>query len=910
MNPSAGSGVEASSTDVTTTTITNAEGWNKQGSGQTKVRDDGAAQPHAGFPLSAPAWTPIVKPLKAQGAKKERGKAMRAKSIVLILTLAALLGWQHARAMDSEQASKLDPRLRRVMERYEKGMDLRSAVGSPGAKHLTDGLIPCFVRLQDVSVDPQTLNIDAQTRAGDLCTARLLPEDVLRLSQRPEVGHISMAVLALPLLDDSIPEIRADQVHDSDGLIPPTYSGHTGQGVAVGIIDSGVNHQHADFWDKGSSRIISVWDQTTAGTPPAGFAYGNECDQTEIETASCGETDTNGHGTHVTGIAAGNGAATGNAEPAYQMVGTAPEADIISVKTTFWTTDVVDGVNYIFGKAADLGEPAVINLSLGTHYGPHDGWADFDMMLTNLVGKGKIIVAASGNEMGDGIHAEAVVTQGATEVVTFEIPDYGPLAGPTNDLVDIDGWYTGGTELSLTLTSPNGHFAGPVTHGTSLTLGTPDGEITIDNGTSPQPNGDENFHIEIIDANAAEPPADGTWQLDIHGTSVPTSMDALASEADMWLYYWSLGGLAPNFLMGVEEAEIVGSPASADSVIAVASYVTKASWPSIDGNNYVYNPPVTQGDISPFSSPGPRRDGWLKPDISAPGQGIFSALSTDMTPTPDPVFVHPDGVHILNQGTSMAAPHITGVVALMYNAFGSIYTEKAVSKLFQSARTDGHTGAGPNPTWGWGKVDAFEATQVITPVLIQAFEASPEPWGVSLSWSSPGDLRAEAFRVLRALDDGRSASQLLEVAAVAGEVVPDGLAAAFEDRGLLDTGRYAYWVQAIFAGEPEAPVGPLYVEWAAGPAPLVFLHPASPNPFRPNTTLQLDLARSAKVLVEIMDPAGRKVRTLRDGSLEGGTHRMVWDGRDEEGKEAASGLYFARVRAAGLEQVGRLVLIR
>jgi hypothetical protein len=443
-----------------------------------------------------------------------------------------------------------------------------------------------------------------------------------------------------------------------------------------------------------------------------------------------------------------------------------------------------------------------------------------------------------------------------------------------------------------------------------MTLATPDGEVTIDNGTWNPPNGDENFHIEILDADAADPPAQGVWTLDIEGTSVPTGVDALLSEADMWLYFWTIGPppAAPKFITGLEEAEIVASPATADSVIAVASYVTKNQWQSIDTNMYQYDPPVTVGAISPFSSVGPRRDGVTKPDISAPGQGIFSTLSSDASV--NPIFIHPDGVHFLTQGTSMASPHIAGVVALIFDSLGSMYTDRVMHQLFNSARADGHTGKIPNSTWGWGKVDADGATQVITPILIQGLSASTESWGVLLSWSSPGDLRADEFRVFRALDIGIPPSELLASAELAGEIDPDAMDVVFEDRALVDSGRYAYWVQAVFQGEPEVAVGPIYAEWTRVYAPPVVLHPASPNPFRPNTTLQLELAQSADVSVEILDPMGRRVRTLSYGTLDGGIHKLVWDGRDDKGREAASGLYFARVKAAQWERVGRLVLIR
>src|SRR6185503_18468917 len=105
-----------------------------------------------------------------------------------------------------------------------------------------------------------------------------------------------------------------------------------------------------------------------------------------------------GHGTHVLGIAGGDGSATGGGVPAYTYAGMAPKADLVVVKTDMSDTGVLDGVAYVMNRATALGKPAVVNLSLGTLYGPKDGTSPFEAGIAALTGPGRVIVVAAGND--------------------------------------------------------------------------------------------------------------------------------------------------------------------------------------------------------------------------------------------------------------------------------------------------------------------------------------------------------------------------------------------------------------------------------------------------------------------------------------------------------------------------------
>src|SRR5207253_5867659 len=141
---------------------------------------------------------------------------------------------------------------------------------------------------------------------------------------------------------------------------------------------------------------------------------------------------------HVAGIAAGDG----SAGSAFQYAGVAPEADIIAVKGGdfgFSTLDIITGIQYIFARADRLGRPAVVNLSLGTLFGPHDGTEAEEQAIDSISGPGHLVVIAAGNSGSNPtattgnsslyVHARRTLTQGDTAQLAVAVPTYSPAAG-------------------------------------------------------------------------------------------------------------------------------------------------------------------------------------------------------------------------------------------------------------------------------------------------------------------------------------------------------------------------------------------------------------------------------------------------------------------------------------------------
>ena len=135
--------------------------------------------------------------------------------------------------------------------------------------------------------------------------------------------------------------------------------GETGAGVAIGIVDTGIDWSHPDFKNaNGATRIDRYWDQISHGTrPPAGFPYGVEFTQRTIDLGLADGIDQVGHGTHVLGIAAGNGRGSFQPGGGLPYAGVAPEATLIVVRSNFTEVGVVLGCRYIMARADALGIP-------------------------------------------------------------------------------------------------------------------------------------------------------------------------------------------------------------------------------------------------------------------------------------------------------------------------------------------------------------------------------------------------------------------------------------------------------------------------------------------------------------------------------------------------------------------------
>ena len=774
----------------------------------------------------------------------------------------------------------------------------RDAHGAPMVDLIIEGTVaPGLLRAQGIEVN---------TVAGSHMTARCPLGLLQALLNTPGIDRVDVSERCEPTLDSVAVETGIATVRT---VTPPTITGQTGAGVLIGIVDTGVDLDHADFKNEdGTTRLVSLWDQTVTGTPPAGFTYGTEWSHAQIQSGQSTEVDDEGHGTHVLGIVGGDGSATGNGQPAFRYVGVAPGADLCVVKTDFGTTAIVDGVAYIFQVAAARGEKAVVNLSLSSQAGPHDGTYAFDTMINDLTGPGKIVVASAGNRQLDAIHAQTTI--GASPVtLTMIVPSYTKNSGPANDYLLYTGWYEGADQMAITVIGPTGSTVGPVNPGVSSSdNNTADGNITVFNGTTTPSNGDNEIYVQIYDAQANRAPAVGTWQFVLTPISIQST-----GHFDMWLYGNSLGPSVsvPQWVNGLAPNTVVGTPASADSVIGVAAHVTKNCWVGSDGIGYCWNPTPTVGSIAYFSSTGPRRDGVVKPDISAPGFGVTSALSTATTPTPDPALVMQDQNHWIEAGTSMSSPIVAATAGLLLAQpdWANAGPSAIKARLLTTARSDAFTGAVPNSIWGAGKLDAAAALAPLFALHIQhpakgQYIPPGKPDSVQVVVSgSPADSVTFALSLnggasypiplgtMTAVAPGapRSLSWWVDGSYATGSARIRGIAYRSGSNTLT-----AYSDSLFLIAAPTA------VEIAdATPAARFSLEANVPNPFNPETLIRFATAKAGRVTLNVYDVHGARVRTLANEWMPAGSYRVKWDGRSDRGTAVASGVYLYELREGG-----------
>jgi subtilisin family serine protease len=173
----------------------------------------------------------------------------------------------------------------------------------------------------------------------------------------------------------------------------------------------------------------------------------------------------------------------------------------------------------------------------------------------------------------------------------------------------------------------------------------------------------------------------------------------------------------------------VTSPATADSVISAGAYSTKVRWTNGTGGTSLYSGSPVVGQVAYFSSQGPRRDGVQCPELVAPGYGVSAALSSLVAPYTSTTWMMPDHVHRIRYGTSAAAAHVTGALALMLQGDPGLTPSKARLTLRRQARTDSFTGAVPNINYGYGKLDLISggATGVDEAAIERFAFAAPFP---------------------------------------------------------------------------------------------------------------------------------------------------------------------------------------
>ncbi len=573
----------------------------------------------------------------------------------------------------------------------------------------------------------------------------LVPIDSFELvSNNDCVKYLDIGVPSRPLLDEARFFTNTDEVHEGLGL----NSSYDGTGVVVGIIDTGFDFTHPTFKDaNGDLRISKVWIQNDiSGLSPAGYNYGTEyVGETQILTKQI-DTNTESHGTHVTGIATGIG--TNNSSNDYRGIAYNSEIVLVSYQPTINqqisnnSTNIIDALNYLVNYAKSINKPIVINMSLGSHFGAHDGSSILDQEIDDLSGDGIIIVGSAGNEGNKKIHASSTFNTKETKYYFVENNQKPSVAidiwGNVNTNFDIsfsiyktitDNWIAVNPEYYNTNNSSNNQI--------ELNDSSDSDKWIINYAIpNPEPNLKPRALVTVNYSNDLSLNDGDIFVLEIkaENTTIHAWCNSEKETAVFENYaYANVEDGDTNFTV----AEIGGT---ANDIITVGAYTSKSSYVDFSGNSH--NIPNTLGDIAPFSSIGPTVDGRIKPDITAPGNVVVSSVNSfdnNFTSTsPKVVSGVTDGFKNWwfgrLQGTSMSAPVVTGIIALWLQARPNLNVNDIKAILDNTAIQDSFTGNTNNNTWGRGKIDAWLAMFLVEQSLgtnekkaIQAVKIYPNP---------------------------------------------------------------------------------------------------------------------------------------------------------------------------------------
>lgn len=508
---------------------------------------------------------------------------------------------------------------------------------------------------------------------GTFAIITIAASDIPSLLTFPEVLYLE---LSRPLYIDSITGL-------SDSCFPVnTFSlsdSLTGRGTAIAILDSGVDYLHPDFrHEDGTTRILTYWDQTLPYDGENRYGIGTVFTKEMLDQILLQETDRTepspdgtGHGTHIAGICAGNGRASGG-----RNHGAAPEASLIVVKLRQEASSVfTDYANLMMAAdfsvrfASALFLPLVINISYGSNDGAHDGSSLMERFLQSFIFYGKnVTVIATGNEGLTRRHSSLIVRAKEPSSISFTV-------APGEQSLYLQLWKYSVDQLDYRILTPEGNrlplsgqpgiYRYPMSSSFERNLLS----IVIGASTPYQPL--EELFLSISPQGSTQTIFPGTWVLQV----IPKHL--VNGRINLWLPGREATNAATGFLLPSTELTMT-VPSTASNIISVSGYDSFSD------------------TFAPFSGQGFSNPQRTKPDLCAPAVNILSTA--------------PGGGYSIRTGTSMAAPFVSGAAALLME-WGIVrgndpflYGEKLKAALWNGSKALPAFLDYPNLTVGWGKL--------------------------------------------------------------------------------------------------------------------------------------------------------------------------------------------------------------
>lgn len=601
------------------------------------------------------------------------------------------------------------------------------AVAGKHAPQSSGEMFQAFIRVdgeEDLSA-LRTAGVKVNARFDNFVTVQIPASAMTEVMSMTCVREISFA-RPLSLHNDSARSLSCiDRVHDGQGMVAPL----TGRGVIVGIIDTGIDFNHVNLCGiDGKTRVKAVYmpcDTTGPRPVVGGDTLPGSCYESPDMIAML-TTDFNGtsHGTHTLGTAAGSYRANG-------WYGVATEADLVACGMpgdSLSDANVANALKYIFDYADRVNKPCVVNMSIGTNEGPNNGTSFMCRTFEALSGPGRICVLSAGNDGNVPVRFNHRLA-GDGDVVTTLMR--GKSSGTQHNGY-VSMWSDGAAvhrsrlvainrvDNSIAYASPWIGLQDEDSVFTLLSEVEPDfarfftGEVQFASAMEPQFNqagaciGDRFHSFWIFDATISS-----DYLLGLQYTSSDEVELVGWSTKDDYFDTFGIDGMVGGSTQGS-----ISDLATTDSVISVGAYCSRKSYYDSNNELYTYNR-CTPDDIAYFSSYGPDESGIERPDLCAPGFAVISSAnryhdSSHYQHMPPGVTV--SGVeypYSVIYGTSMSAPVVTGVIALMLQLNPSMTVSDVREAFRASSVKDAFVTGGDHSKWGFGKLDAWSAVDAV-----------------------------------------------------------------------------------------------------------------------------------------------------------------------------------------------------
>ena len=548
----------------------------------------------------------------------------------------------------------------------------------------------------------QGMGIEVGSQVGRQLLLRVPADRIADLGEMEQVEWVSISRKHRPLTNRARQQTRVTSIDGTDAALMASggiTTPYTGKGVVVGIIDMGIDYNHAAFRTAdGQTRVKRVIDYAKG--------YKRVYSTAEAIGRLTTDCDTESHGTHVANIAAGSGL-SGSARA---LQGMAPEAQLVlcGLGQNGDDNTILDCVKEVFAYADEAGLPAVINISMGSNTYLHDGSGISETGISTLTDggnkPGRIVTMSAGNDGGTKTSVVAQLGKAQT-----------------------DGYQLRTILTPSEVTEGEAYYDSPY-----VTLYTLEGSsFTVD--------------VKAIDITTGK-----LYTLrdqPLYDSDLPTKKYTMLSEtkgmtsSKKWIYQTSTGNVFfknPNLrlaflvrgatagetmnvlcdgssdgftsagLTGYEEGgdgQILNSCVCTDAIISVGAYSSRISWKAINNKGYGFAG-QTEGAICDFSSYGTDDNGITRPDILAPGSALLSAYNsydrnyfTSRRPQNTRNEELSDRVSLggtnhfygVMCGTSMSSPCAAGIIALWLEQEPTLSVADVRKLLHSTATTDAYT---------------------------------------------------------------------------------------------------------------------------------------------------------------------------------------------------------------------------